>query len=85
MCLAIPMKVLEVQNLEHDRATGMVEVGGLRREVDLSLVRGVKPGEYVIVHAGFAISVSNEEEAQKTLALFEEIRAAALTGTKTDP
>lgn len=68
MCLAIPMKVLEVSGTQ-----GVVELGGVRRAIDFSLVGAVEVGQYVVVHAGFALSVTDEEEAQKTLALFNEM------------
>jgi hydrogenase expression/formation protein HypC len=68
MCLAIPMKVLDIQG-----TSATVEIGGVKRKADISLVSPVKVGDYVVVHAGFAISVSNEEEAKKTLDLFDEI------------
>jgi hydrogenase expression/formation protein HypC len=71
MCLAIPMRLLEVNG-----DVGLVEVGGVRRQADVSLVQPVTPGQYVIVHAGFAISVTDEDEAQKTLKLFEELSQA---------
>jgi len=68
MCLAIPMKVLEVNgNL------GIVESGGIHKTVDLSLMDGVEKSDYVIVHAGFAIQTMNEEEALKTLSFFDEM------------
>lgn len=68
------MKLLEVNgNL------GVVEVGGVRRTADLSLVGDVQPGQYIIVHAGFALSVTDEEEARKSIELFEEM-ASKLDG-----
>jgi hydrogenase expression/formation protein HypC len=67
MCLAIPGKV---ERIEGDKA--VVDYGGIRREVDISLV-DVKEGEYVIVHAGFAIQVLDEREAKETLKIFEEL------------
>ena len=69
MCLAIPAKV--VQRLDNDRA--VVEVGGIRNEISLMLVDDVAVGDYVIVHVGFAITRLNEEEAEKSLELFDEI------------
>jgi hydrogenase expression/formation protein HypC len=71
MCLAIPARVLEVQ--QDDWA--QVEVGGVRSRISLALVDGVNVGDYVIVHAGFALTRLNVEEAEKTLALFAEITA----------
>lgn len=69
MCLAIPAKV--VQKLEHDQA--LVEVGGVRNQISLMLVENVTVGDYVIVHVGFAIARLNADEAEKSLALFDEI------------
>jgi hydrogenase expression/formation protein HypC len=69
MCLAIPAKV--VQKLDNDQA--VVEVGGIRNEISLMLVDGVEVGDYVIVHVGFAITRLDVEEAEKSLALFEDM------------
>ncbi|MEK7224028.1 MAG: HypC/HybG/HupF family hydrogenase formation chaperone [Pseudomonadota bacterium] len=69
MCLAIPAKV--VQKLENDQA--LVEVGGVRNQISLLLVEDVTVGDYVIVHVGFAIARLNADEAEKSLALFDEI------------
>ena len=69
MCLAIPAKV--VQKLENDQA--LVEVGGVHNRISLMLVEDVTVGDYVIVHVGFAIARLNADEAEKSLALFDEI------------
>ncbi len=69
MCLAIPAKV--VQKLDNDHA--VVEVGGVRNDISLMLVDGVEVGDYVIVHVGFAITRLDVEEAEKSLALFEDM------------
>jgi hydrogenase expression/formation protein HypC len=69
MCLAIPMKLVEV----HTDGTGAADLDGVRHEVDLSLIQDPRPGTYVIVHAGFAIETLDEEEANARLALFEEL------------
>lgn len=70
MCLAIPGKIIEIgKNKEH----ATVDYGdGTKRKVNVTLVE-VKVGGYVLVHAGFAIEVLNEKEAQETLDLFREI------------
>jgi hydrogenase expression/formation protein HypC len=68
MCLAVPMKLIEIHG---DR--GVADVGGMRREVGLQLLDGPEPGDYVLVHAGFAIQKVDEAEALKTLALFREL------------
>jgi len=69
MCLALPALVIEL--LPDDMAK--VEVGGVRQKVSLSLVSDVAPGDYVIVHVGYALSKLDPEEAANTLALFDEL------------
>jgi len=56
--------------------TAVVELGGVRREISVMLLDDVSVGEWVIVHAGFAIEKLSEEEAERTLALFREIAEA---------
>ncbi len=68
MCLAIPMKIVSVNGNQ-----GVAESGGILKSIDISLVPEVCVGEYVIVHAGFAIERMNEREAQKTLAVFQDL------------
>ncbi len=68
MCLAIPM---QVKSIEDDFA--VVDSGGVSLRVGLALVEGVVPGDYLIVHAGYAIQVLSEEEARETLAIFERL------------
>ncbi|MEM2026731.1 MAG: HypC/HybG/HupF family hydrogenase formation chaperone [Candidatus Bathyarchaeia archaeon] len=67
MCLAVPARVIEVKG---DLAK--VDFGGVVREVNISLV-DAKIGDYVLVHAGYAIQVLDEEEAKETLELWREI------------
>jgi len=69
MCLAVPMKIVEVRADNK----GLVDFDGSLQVVDLSLVDDVCPGVYVIVHAGFAIETLDQAEADITLALFDEI------------
>jgi len=72
MCLAIPAKVVEI---EGDSAR--VDFGeGVLREVSVMLV-DAKVGDYVLVHAGYAIQVLSEEEARETLRLWNEVLEAA--------
>ena len=71
MCLAVPMKVVEMR----PDGTGVVEIEGSRHEANLSLISEPKIGEYVIVHAGFAIEKLNEDEAREQLAVFAELAA----------
>jgi len=69
MCLAAPMKVVEVND-----NTARVEVGGTQRAIGLDIIDPKpKVGEYVIVHAGFAINVIDEDEAQIILNDFKEM------------
>jgi len=68
MCLAVPMKIVEINGAE-----GFVESSGLKRKADFSLIKNPKIGEYVLLHAGFAIERLKEKEAQKTLRAFREI------------
>jgi len=68
MCLAIPSKIIKVEN-----NMAVIDVDGVRRECSLLLVEDAREGEYVIVHAGFAISVVDEAEAAQTLEYFRQI------------
>lgn len=71
MCLGIPGKILDMRD-EGPLATGRVDFGGVRRDVCLAYVADeVEPGDYVIVHVGFAIARVDEEEARRT---FEALR-----------
>lgn len=67
MCLAIPMKVIEIEG-----ESAVVEVNGISQKIGLQLVPEIKIDDWVIIHAGFAIAKLNEKEAQETLALFKE-------------
>ena len=71
MCLAIPAKVTKIDG---DMAT--IEVGGVTRSTSLMLVTDVVVGDYVIVHAGFAIHKVDPEEAQESLRLLRQLAAA---------
>jgi hydrogenase expression/formation protein HypC len=75
MCLAIPGKVLSIDRSVQP-AMGQVSFGGVEKKVCLEWIPDVQVGEYVIVHVGFAISKMNEEEAQETLRLFDELDGA---------
>ncbi len=70
MCLAIPMRVVSVEG-----ASGTVELGGVKQPVNFSLLPEVAPGEYVIVHAGFALERLDEAEARRTIELINELTA----------
>ena len=68
MCLAVPMKVVSSKD-----GVGIAEMAGVKKEISFMMLPEAKIGDYVIVHAGFAIQILNEDEAQKTLALFREM------------
>lgn len=72
MCLGIPVKVIEVA----DSKIGKVDNQGTQISASFELLNDVRVGDWVILHAGFAISKLNEEEAQETLQLFREILEA---------
>ena len=69
MCLAIPARV--VGRLQADAA--IVEAGGVEKRVSLAFVPEAAAGDYVIVHAGYAISCLDPDEAERTLALFAQL------------
>ncbi|MDA1233112.1 MAG: HypC/HybG/HupF family hydrogenase formation chaperone [Planctomycetota bacterium] len=79
MCLGVPGKVVEW--IDHDPTFGraLVEFGGIRRECHMACVPDANVGEYVIVHAGIAITRVNEQEAKRTLLDFAAI-AEELSG-----
>jgi len=68
MCVAIPARIKSLDGLMAE-----VEVGGISRKVSVQLTPEVRKGEYVLIHAGFAIHVIDEQEAEETMKLFEEI------------
>jgi len=76
MCLAIPTEVVEVR--ADDPEMAVVEVSGVRRTINVGLLAsdGVQPGDWVLVHVGFAISKIDEAEARATLRLLEELGQA---------
>ena len=72
MCVAIPARIMEING-----TNAVVDIEGVRRQASLMLVEGARVGDYVILHAGFAITVVDEEEASKSLALLREMFSGA--------
>ena len=72
MCLAVPSKITEINETT---SIGIVDVDGVTREASLMLIDDAKIGDYVIVHAGFAISKIDQESAEQTLADMRAILA----------
>ncbi len=73
MCLGVPGRILEIHD-DEGLPMGLVDFGGVRREVCLAYVAGqVEPGDYCVVHVGFAISKVDEEEAKRTYEILREM------------
>jgi len=75
VCLAIPAKVISIQGQEAE-----AEIGGISRKISLALTPEARVGDYVLLHTGYAISIVDQEEAQETLKMLEEI--AELSGNE---
>lgn len=71
MCLAIPARIEAMT----DGDNAIVNLGGVRKEISLALLDDVAVGDYVIVHVGYALTKLDQDEAEKTLALFAELGA----------
>ena len=71
MCLAVPAKVKKIEG-----NSAFVDFGGIFRKISLGILDNVKKGEYVLVHAGFAIGKVKVSEAQDTLKALEELKKA---------
>jgi hydrogenase expression/formation protein HypC len=68
MCLAIPTLIKSIEG-----TSARAEIGGVERTISLALTPEAEVGDYVLVHTGFAINVIDEDEAQETLRLLEEL------------
>ena len=75
MCLAVPARIIEVR----DGLLGLVELGGVVREASFALLPDVAVGDYVLLHAGYALQKVDTAEAEETLRLLAEIAEAAGT------
>lgn len=75
MCLAVPMKLVEISG----SGVGKVDSGGVKANVSLAMAPDAKMGDYLIVHAGFAIEILDHEEAMIRLDLFRELAEATAT------
>ncbi len=73
MCLAVPAKILEIT----DDQLATVDFGGVQRVISLQLLPEAKPGDYVLIHTGFAISIVDPEEAAITLQMLAEMEKLA--------
>jgi len=75
MCLAVPGKVISIGEGDSLNRTGQVEFSGISTQVSLAYVPEVEINDYVIVHAGFAISILDQEEAEQSLLAFAQMDA----------
>lgn len=72
MCLAIPGKIVSIEDsTDSIFKIAKVSFGGISKKVNLSLVPEARPGDHVLVHVGVAVSIVDEEEAQKTMAFLK--------------
>lgn len=70
MCIGVPGKVVEILG---QPGWALVETSGIRRNVGMHLLEGVRPGDYVMVHAGYAIEIIDPEEARERIKIWEEL------------
>ncbi len=73
MCLGVPMQVVSI-----NEDLAVCEIDGVRREASLMLVEGVTVGDFVLIHAGFAIEKLDEDDARETLRLFRALLDAGV-------
>lgn len=84
MCLGVPGKILSIEPNPTGMTMGKVSFGGVAKEVCLAYTPEAEVGDYVIVHAGFALNTLDEQEAQEVFALLAEIGAEELTLAEQD-
>ncbi|MGB4498454.1 MAG: HypC/HybG/HupF family hydrogenase formation chaperone [Methylococcaceae bacterium] len=74
MCLAVPAKIISLNaNTDDLLRTGVVDFSGVQKEISLAYVPEANMGDYVIVHAGFALSLLDEDEAHASLQAFQDL------------
>jgi len=70
MCLGIPLKIIEINDGD---AVG--ELNGIKRKIRIDLVKNVSVGDFVMVHAGFAIEIMKEEQAMEAIEILKELES----------
>lgn len=80
MCLAIPACLKSVDA----NGSALCDIGGIEKEISVALIEDPKPGDWVIVHVGFALNKINEQEAQATLAALKAVGAAEAPQSKAE-
>jgi len=76
MCLGIPGKILSIYE-DHGTKMAEIDFGGVKREVCIEVIPEAKQGDWTIVHAGFALNLLSEDEAQETLDILREMSELA--------
>lgn len=77
MCLAIPGRILSVEGDDPLLRTGRIDFGGAVKEINLVYTPEAQPGDYVLVHVGFAMTVIDEVEAERVLETLHEVAGLA--------
>ncbi len=80
MCLAVPGKLLSINGEDPAFRTGRVDFFGIKKTVNLAFTPDVQPGDYLLVHVGFALTQVDEEEAHRTYQYLAQIGALAEEG-----
>lgn len=73
MCLAIPGRIKSIEEKDGSMRTGMADLAGITKEINLQLVPDAKVNDYVLIHVGVALSIVDEEEARKSLEYLEQM------------
>lgn len=79
MCLAVPGKILSISGDDALTRSGRIDFGGVVKETSLVYVPEARPGDYVLVHVGFAIAVIDEAEAARVFELLRQLEEPATT------
>ena len=75
MCLSIPGRIETIENDQALLRSGLVSFAGIKKSVNLAYVPEARPGDYVLVHVGFAIGIIDEHEARQVFALLEQLES----------
>ena len=73
MCLAVPAKIISIDESNPEMKMAKVDFGGVKKDVCVQWIEDLTPGDYVLVHVGFALNKIDEKEALETLRIFREI------------
>jgi hydrogenase expression/formation protein HypC len=84
MCLAVPGEIIEIRGNEPMTRTARASFGGVTREINLAFVPEANVGDFVLVHAGFAISIIDENEAKQVFEYLQHIEEADQSGGPAD-